>query len=72
MAEPTQQQRELVYLMQLWRDKFRDHLGWEVVKREAFRYTVKNETLDGFDVHLMGLRNRMYGMPLGTLLDVRV
>ena len=59
MAEPTQQQRELVYLMQLWRDKFRDHLGWEVVKREAFRYVFQNETLDGFDVHLMELRTHI-------------
>tara|TARA_R110002124_G_scaffold165430_1_gene332764 strand:+ start:272 stop:535 length:264 start_codon:yes stop_codon:yes gene_type:complete len=44
-----------VYLMQLQRNNFPD-LGWGLVKREAFGYLAKNETLDGFDVHLMELR----------------
>jgi len=60
MFEPTPEQSERVFLMQLWRAKYRDHLAWELVKREAFRYTAKHETLDGFDAHLTALRNRLF------------
>ena len=57
MLDSTQQ-RERAYLMKLWRDGFRD-LEWGLVKREAFRYVFQNETLDGFDVHLMELRTHI-------------
>ena len=61
MAETTQhqkRQRDRVYLLKLWRDGFRD-LEWGLVKREAFKYVFQNETLDGFDVHLMELRTHI-------------
>ena len=58
MAEPTQQQRDRMYLLKLWRDGFRD-LEWGLVKRESWRYIAKHETLDGFDDYLRELRTHI-------------